>query len=51
MVNVQFDPFSYSVSESDGSEELVVILTKLTADSVTVDFGTKNGTAEGVRVR
>ena len=46
-MNVQFDPFSYSVSESDGSEELVVILTTPSTDQVTVDFETVEGTAEG----
>jgi len=46
-VNVEFDPSLYSVSERDGSEKLVVILTKSSTEPVIIDISTLDDTATG----
>ena len=46
-VTVEFDPTSYSVSESDGFANITVVKRGQTTQALSVNFTTADGTAVG----
>ena len=48
MVNIEFDPTSYTVNEDDGTVILFVQKTGESAIPVTVDISTSPGSARGM---